>query len=436
MFCEKCGHKVKIEGKFCEKCGHKIKKLLLKETKSVSWKKNKFCENCGHTIQVKGKFCEVCGHRIVLKDKKVFPLIVLFILLFISFLPSLFLLRKDRKRPSWIQGTAREIVFIDYENMALYLTTPDRSNLRTVDSELYWIDPVWSPSGEKLLCLGSKSKWSPLCAFHEEDIYVYDRLTGILDVIGSGNLIRKISWSPDEEKIAFLQPGNDMNLWIAEPKMRRQENIMEDRSSEFDSPEGWHTRTFCWMPDSRHLLLARNESIWKVDVFGEDIRKILELDVNNMEVSPDGKRLSYTGDNNRIFGVVNLEEGYLNYVVFEKPESDEMYFFISDFSWNEKTGEVFYLLNTRLYGKKMGAVSFSDIWSYSPEGSVKKHIISLDEFGEGYNTLQVSPDGKSIALLSCQSIRGGPVISTDIWVIDIEKKVMDKIIEGGYRVDW
>lgn len=451
MFCEKCGEKIRKDGTFCEHCGNevKIKKI--------------FCENCGEEIKIKGDFCEKCGHENVITGKKKFfhsqntvtpgkkkyfhPLFILLIV--ISFIPSMLLLIRDDKTPSWAYGNGwfvkrkNDMAFINVNDMKLYLIKPDGSKRRKIESDLYWADPLWSPSGNELVCLGSNDEFSQLCAWHKEEIFICNPDTEQFSSIGSGDLIHNLHWSPDGSKIAFNQAGNKINLWVIDMEKSGQRNILEGIENSFvDGEDRVYIKSLCWMPDSRNLLIACNKKLWLIDTENLNISKYFEINTKKIEISPGGEWLTCITTINtdkaqqetlEIIPVVKNSR----FALIEKPEVNEKFTTnIQDFVWNKETGEVFYLLTSQVQGDNVSYIPFSEIRSYSPKTGEKKTVFTLDQNFSNSLRIILSPDGQSLSIENYSYYREGGLKFSDLWVADIEKKVMKKIVDGGCNVDW
>lgn len=173
-------------------------------------------------------------------------------------LPSFMVFDPALSRLLYVNKDSR-IVLYDLENDSII------SQYLTVE-EYYQGDPVWSKDGSKFLTIGIDNSANQSAS---EDIYeitrdgVARRLTYFETLITDYTLV-KLSWSPDEKKIAFLVNSNQT------PCGPRRESPYLG-VYEYDSPEkvklycyeSFYFFTPVWSPDSRQLLLmTRDPDDW------------------------------------------------------------------------------------------------------------------------------------------------------------------------------
>jgi TolB protein len=163
--------------------------------------------------------------------------------------------------PDW-SPDGRTIVFNSDRDGALmsgYLVSPDGTNLRRIDADVWVEYPGFSPDGTKIVFMGHSGG--------DYDVYVADLATGeatqLTDEIGSDGWP---VWSPDGSTIAFAserddclnaldapacwqdpgsEPGEHHDIWLMDADGSNQRRV---------TPEAG--QFVAWSPDGEHLLIS------------------------------------------------------------------------------------------------------------------------------------------------------------------------------------
>ena len=164
--------------------------------------------------------------------------------------------------PDW-SPDGRTIVFNsdrDGAVMSGYLVSPDGTNLRRIDADVWVEYPAFSPDGTRIAFMGHSGG--------DYDVYVADLATGeatqLTDTVGSDGWP---AWSPDGSTIAFASERDDC-------------------LNALDAPTCWQD------PGSQP---GEHHDAWVMDADGSDQRRVTPEAGQFVTWSPDGEYLLVSG---------------------------------------------------------------------------------------------------------------------------------------------
>ena len=116
-------------------------------------------------------------------------------------------------------------------------------------------DPVWSPTGRWIACLGPPRTWPSGSAL----LLVTPQGNASITVVRPSLGVRHIfGWSPNGMRIAFSAQNSDSRKLDVV-------NLATDKVRQLLSPSGEY---IAWSPDSRQLLVTNRCTLWRVPVVG------------------------------------------------------------------------------------------------------------------------------------------------------------------------
>jgi Tol biopolymer transport system component len=300
--------------------------------------------------------------------------------------------------------------------------------------------PFWSPDGNRIYCVADEKLWSVGVAGGAPQLIISDVREAALsrdgktlalwkateekgEIVSSlwissppGSTPRKykpapfeyrgefgpiyLHFSPDDKKIglSFIST-NDAGLWILDwpdGPLSKQRRVFADRSFKWGP-------SFDWLPDSRHLILGFEGSLWLGDMTTKRIQRLTAVEAaghSHPSVSPDGRRIVFTAEN-------------IDYDIVEIPlDGSRPRPLIStarrEFSpsWSSAGDRMAYITD------KSGT---DEIWLRSVSGDWERPIVTQkdfpDETGSRLFTAALSPDGSRVAYA-----RGTSQATGKLWV--------------------
>ncbi|HXD33573.1 MAG TPA: protein kinase [Pyrinomonadaceae bacterium] len=167
-------------------------------------------------------------------------------------------------------------------NYEIWTIDVDGNNLRqlTFASSTASSFPIWNPNGQEIICnrnhatifLDVNKNWN------EQSLRQLPSINGQTDVFVAWD------WSPDGKKLVGSFRGVDTGLGIFSFETKSYEKLTD-----------WDAQP-AWLPDSRHVVFAREGKTYIADVVSKKIEPlILPVDfVRTVAVSPDGHLLYFT----------------------------------------------------------------------------------------------------------------------------------------------
>jgi dipeptidyl aminopeptidase/acylaminoacyl peptidase len=240
---------------------------------------------------------------------------------------------------------------------------------------------VWSHSGERVVWSYSPSKGSGVSL---AVINPFDPKSRRLLVESTGNYLKAYDWSPDDTQVVFCEfIGNTTSrLWLIDVEKGEKRLLsgnVEKADEYYDSP----------------LFSKDGKGIFAITDRGSDVRRLAYLnlatgqlksltaginwDVDEFQLSPDGKTLAFVVNENGVSRLYLLDTGDSSY----KPAGDLPVGVISDLRWhNNSTDLAFNLKSPRtpndIYSLdvKTGKVEH---WAKSVNGGLDLEKLSLPE---------------------------------------------------------
>lgn len=252
------------------------------------------------------------------------------------------------------------------------------------------IQGSWSPDGGKILIRTSVS-WSIFEGISE--IYVMNADgTALKKVVSSrlvnakGAWIAEPVWSPSGDKIVFLltQPKGCL-LAIVNPDGTGLK-VLGTNFSDMESilsflPEaGWWQSNLKWSPDMTKVAFDSNGSVYVADVDGSNLRKLYPGTSNDPGWSHDSKKIVFItiGEHSSLIRI-NIDGTDLKYLANGTK-------YIS-YKWSPDDNKILYLSSKEINGKEQW-----DLYIVNADGTGTKEIMS----GSSIENPGWSPDGSKI----------------------------------------
>jgi hypothetical protein len=165
-----------------------------------------------------------------------------------NFSPSL---SPDGRRVAFVGGRPTEV-------LTASVTGGNRHSLRQCDR-----DPIWSPTGKWVACLGLPEPWPNGSALLLVSPQGDASVTVTRPSLGARSIF---GWSPDGLRIAFSAQNSNSGSRLDVV------NLATDKVRQLRSPAG---SDVAWSPDSRRLLVTGDCKIWEVPAAGSQKPRLL-----------------------------------------------------------------------------------------------------------------------------------------------------------------
>jgi Tol biopolymer transport system component len=149
---------------------------------------------------------------------------------------------------------------------------------------------IWSPDGKRILYIvfsGSLSQ-SQKSQIWTIDVETHDRQM----MLETDKLIDNPRWSPDGEKIAFLD-WNNRNVYQYDIDTGKLKTVLGEGLKDYLFEKGKYDNIggVWWSPDSRYLAFSSTYSISILDLSDADVKTMATGDFNIIRWTSDGKSL-------------------------------------------------------------------------------------------------------------------------------------------------
>lgn len=152
----------------------------------------------------------------------------------------------------------KRVVFVEaIPAYRVWIASSDGSNQRRLAE--CGGQPLWSPAGNEIACLGEGSDSSALMLVSPRGGRAR---TLVPNAVPNGQLL---GWSPDGKQIAFLRGRRSWSLDVVDVKTGRMRRLLAVGDS---------TASAAWSPDSRQLLVTLRCGLWRIPVDGPKPRRL------------------------------------------------------------------------------------------------------------------------------------------------------------------
>lgn len=211
------------------------------------------------------------------------------------------------------------------KNDSLYIIHPDGSGAKLLTSGVHG-PAAWSHSGQSLAFLKPSMSGYDICTINVDG-------SSLTNLTNSSVFASVPSWSPDDQKIAFISTGNTGDLYLMNANGTGQQKLTTlQNCSPWDSPQ--------WCMDGTKILFSAgydsDRDLYLVHPDGSNLQRLnyTEAWEEDGQFTPDGSSIIFAGNTQVGFFIYSCHVDGTNYVKLNNESTSNNFPFLSpDGNW-------------------------------------------------------------------------------------------------------